>query len=62
MAGVAGVVAPALRSPPAAKRPAALAALPRGVWGHAPQKNFGNMDALRYSLVHSGVETESLLD
>jgi len=38
---------------------AAFAALPRGVWGHAPQKIFGNMDALRCSLVHFGVETES---
>ena len=30
------------------------AAHPRGVWGHAPPENFGNMHALRRVLVHSG--------
>ena len=27
---------------------------PRGVWGHAPPKNFGNFDSLRAFLMHSG--------
>ena len=27
---------------------------PRGVWGHAPPENFGNVDSLRVFLVHSG--------
>jgi len=41
---------------------ATLATLPRGSGGMPPQNIHGNMDALRCSLVHSGVETESLLD
>ena len=27
--------------------------LPRGVWGHAPPENFGNLDSLRTFLKHS---------
>ena len=26
---------------------------PRGVWGHAPPENFGNLDSLRAILRHS---------
>ena len=26
---------------------------PRGVWGHAPPENFGNLDSLRVILRHS---------
>jgi hypothetical protein len=27
--------------------------LPRGIWGHAPQENFGNLDSLRVIMRHS---------
>ncbi len=43
-------------------RPAALAASLEGSVGMPPQKNLGNIDALRCNLAHSGVETELLLD
>ena len=33
-----------------------------GSGGMPPQKIFGNMDALRCNLAHSGVKTESLLE
>ena len=34
---------------------------PRGVWGHAPPENFGNLDSLRAILRHSDSDLQKLL-
>ena len=33
---------------------------PRGVWGHAPPENFGNLDSLRAILRHSDSDLRSI--
>ena len=42
------------RRPHRRRQSAALVALPREVWGYAPPEYFGNMNALRRVLLHSG--------